>query len=602
MIQGYARALAAVGHFVPTANHELQNRSWPPKIRVVLWLAILALPFASGACSAQAAGLEWHVFFQPTGQTFVGTDPVGVATAYANAADAWVCPPNNTSALCPVNPQVTCPNTGSPTDAQTVDACQSTSTYAPGNYYWECFSGWLNCNNLGHATQPQPISLSAIGSQYFVKAPALPPPSIADEGVSCHRPAVPACRNGPDPVNPSSGNEILAEADVSVEAGAQPLTFGRYYNSLASNSLALGPGWSHSFSRRLTFSYAIPTFVGGAAESSLYGAQADACTSGWAQIASQAPGLQSATAAYSNGTCTLSVNGAAVTTIPVLEENDAGTTNGELAAVEAYRDDGHVLNFTASGSGFTAEPGVGYRLVSTASRGYQVIDDQDNVEAYDGTGKLLSIADRAGNTQTLTYDSSTGLLSSASDNFGHTLTFAYDSQNRLASLTAPDGSAVRYAYDSAGHLSQVTNLDGSTRQYNYSDPNWPTGLSSVIDENGQTEFSLTYNSQGQVVSSTLGGESSSMSFSYNSDGSTTETDPLGAVRTFQSQEIGDHELSSSITGSPCFKCGYVAASAYDSGGFPASETDFNGNVTVYIYDDTRGLETSRTEEIGRAHV
>jgi RHS repeat-associated protein len=336
--------------------------------------------------------------------------------------------------------------------------------------------------------------------------------------------------------------------------------------------------------------------------SSLYSTQAAACTSGWAQIKGQVPGFQNATASFSNGVCTLSLNGSPVTTLPVYDNRGQYITVdsaiSSIAVVSAYRDDGHIMNFTASGSGFSAEAGVGYQLVTTASGGYQLIDEQDNVETYDGTGKLLSVADRAGNTQTLTY--STGLLASISDNFGHTLTFAYDNQNRLTSVTAPDGSTVQYGYNSSSYLSQVTNLDGTTRQYNYADPNWATGISSVVDENGQTELSLSYNSQGQAVSSTLGGVSSSMSFGYNSDGSTTETDPLGAGRTFQFQQVGDHELSSAVTGAPCFKCDYVAATTYDGGGFLASETDFNGNVTTYVFDDTRGLETSRTEASGAA--
>lgn len=90
MIKGYVRAPAAVGHFASTVHYRPQSHSQPTQAGGFLWLA----------------GLEWHVFFQPTWQTFVGTDPVGVATACANAADAWHCAP--TSALCPANPQVTC--------------------------------------------------------------------------------------------------------------------------------------------------------------------------------------------------------------------------------------------------------------------------------------------------------------------------------------------------------------------------------------------------------------------------------------------------------------------------------------------------------------
>lgn len=444
------------------------------------------------------------------------------------------------------------------------------------------------------------IASNCTGAMYFVTAPPRPAPSAADEGKLCT-----ACKNGADPVDPSSGNESLEETDVPAIGSVDPLSFHRFYNSLDTTSRDMGPAWWHSFGRHLTFGMSYPTAQPPANDaSSLYATQAAACTSGWAQIKSKMTGLQNATASFSNGVCALSLNGSVVTTLPVYDNRGQYITVdsaiSSIAVVNAYRDDGHVINFTAGGSGFTVEPGEGYRLVSTANGGYQLIDEQDNVETYDGTGKLLSIADRAGNIQTLTYGSSAGLLSSVSDSFGHTLTLAYDSQNRLTTVMAPDGSTVHYGYNGSGYLSQVTNLDGTTRQYNYADSNWAGGISSVVDESGQTELSMSYNSQGQVVSSTLGGVSSSMSFSYNADGSTTQTDPLGAVRTFQFQQVGDHELSSAVTGAPCFKCGDVAATSYDSGGFPSSETDFNGNVTTYVYDDSRGLETSRTEASGTA--
>lgn len=430
------------------------------------------------------------------------------------------------------------------------------------------------------------------GPQWYVE-PILSA-SLADAGQYC-----PACKNGTDPVNPSSGNEFLIETDVEPVASRHTLGFTRTYNSVDAVGGNLGPGWRGSFSRHLVLQYFTPTYVGGPVMSSLYSDQSDACTSGWPQISSTVPGFQAATASYANGTCTLSLNGSAAS-LPIYQYTGLQPVSGNttLAAVQAYRDDGHVLNFTVSGSGFTAEPGVSYRLANTANGGFQLTDDENNVETYDASGNLLSITDSAGNTQTLSYSS--GVLSSVTDNFGHSLTFTYNSAGRLASVVAPDGGSVIYGYNTAGYLSSVANLDGSTKQYLYTDPNWATGISSAVDESGNTEFTLSYDSQGRVLSSTLGGVTSSMSFTYNSDGSTTETDPLGAVRDFTFQQVGNHELSSAVTGAPCFKCGYVAASTYDTSGFPASETDFNGNVTTYVYDDTRGLEISRTEGSGTA--
>src|SRR5581483_7151849 len=129
--------------------------------------------------------------------------------------------------------------------------------------------------------------------------------SVADYGNSC-----PNICNGNDPVNPSSGGEFLSETDIRSIGSEHPLSFERYYNSLDTTVHDLGPAWWHSFGRHLTFrmSYPLaqPPAIG---TSSLYSSQAAACTSGWAQIQSHAKGLQLATASFSNGVCTLSLNG-----------------------------------------------------------------------------------------------------------------------------------------------------------------------------------------------------------------------------------------------------------------------------------------------------
>lgn len=441
-------------------------------------------------------------------------------------------------------------------------------------------------NGIAFAQEYLGLGAAAVNpcNEYFVQAPPTTP-ATADQGRPC-----PACKNGPDPVNPSTGNESLTETDVERMGSNGGLSFKRYYNSLNTTSTDMGPGWQHSFSRYLK----IQTItLGSSTVSSAYSTQAAACTSGWAQISSSVPGFQSASASYSNGICTVS-NGSAVLVLPVL--STLSTPGSSLTEVLAYRDDGHVVAFTSNDQSFAAEPGSGYQLLSSGN--YQLIDDQDNVETYNPSGKLLSIADRDGNVLALAYNASTGLLTSVTDFYGLALTFTYDSQNRLQTVVIPNNSSVQYAYNSAGDLSTVTNLDGSTRQFQYSDPHWPTGLSGVVDESTNTEFTLAYDSQGRVVSSTLGGVSSSLRLTYNSDGSTTETDPLGAVRTFASLQVGEHEFNSAVSGAPCYACGYVAATTYDAGGFPATETDFNGTVTAHTYDDSRGLEISRTEGSG----
>lgn len=438
-------------------------------------------------------------------------------------------------------------------DAATcISGCTSNFDLTPQGSYPQSTT-YGTCTNGSGGQIPADLSLGPTAypcteTGYFVKTPVVPP-AFADLGRSC-----PACNNWPDPTNPSSGNEFLAETDINPIGSRKTLGFERYYNSLDYNIGDLGPAWRHSFGRHLVLEYPQPAYLLGTGVSSVYSTQSDACTSGWNDIKASVAGLENATASFSNGVCTVSLNGTAVTTLGVWSNDSQDSGESSYLAIHAYRDDGHVINFTPNGSGFTAESGVGYQLVST-SNGFQLTDEQDNVETYNATGTLLSIADRAGNTETLSYNSSTGQLESVTDSFGHGLTFAYDREGQLTSVTDSAGNLVKYDYNSAGQLTEVTNLDETTRQYVYDDPNWSNGISSVLDENGSTEFMLSYNTEGQVTSSTLAGVSSSMTFAYNSDGSTTETDPLGAVRTFTFQQIGDHELSSSVSGAPCLACG-----------------------------------------------
>ena len=427
---------------------------------------------------------------------------------------------------------------------------------------------------------------------YFVTVPLNPVPPIADSGRSC-----PACTNGPlDPVNPLSGGELLAETDIGSSGFRGSLLFRRYYNSRDITGGDLGPGWRHSYSRHLTLEYSYPQQLPPApGTSSLAGTPSAACTAGWNQIRGNAPGLQAATSSYSNGVCTLSMNGANVMTLAVYDNSGQYiTVNSTLIAVHAYRDDGHILNFAASGSSLTAEAGVSARLSATAN-GYQLTDDNDDVESYDSTGKLLSIVDRAGNPLTLSYDATTDLLSSVTDAFGDGLVFTHDGSNRLSTVALQNGVAFTYGYDGASHLSTVTNPDGSSHQFLHTSSNWYTGISSLVDENGATVFSLSYDTWGRVLTSTLGGVSASMNFTYNADGTTTETDSLGAVRTFSDKEIGGHDLISAITGAPCPSCGYSPATTYDAAGWVSSRTDYNGNRTCYTNDPIRGLELVRVE-------
>jgi YD repeat-containing protein len=239
-----------------------------------------------------------------------------------------------------------------------------------------------------------------------------------------------------DPINPANGAVYESETGVKEQPGSA-LTFKRFYNSVTSGSGDLGARWSHSFSRRIAPRYVYVGYqewVQSPDNSSLYNDPAVACSSGFSQIKSRMGVLSAATAAYANGICTVSVNGAALTTLQIYSTSQAMSGGGTiLVGYDVTRDDGQSISFAVNGSSIAAPPSIGLTLQQT-SNGYTLTDANDTVETYDVNGKLLSITSRSGVVQTVSYDT-TGRLSSVSDTFGHQLTLGYDNQNRLIAVT-----------------------------------------------------------------------------------------------------------------------------------------------------------------------
>ena len=115
--------------------------------------------------------------------------------------------------------------------------------------------------------------------------------------------------------------------------------------------------------------------------------------------------------------------------------------------------------------------------------------DDDQIESYDATGKLVQITDRNGQTQTLTYsDVSTpssiapvpGLLIRVTDSFAHQLNFTYDGVGRLTTMTEPAGGLYQYGFDINGRLATVTYPDTRVRTYVYNEAAFTANTSVVL--------------------------------------------------------------------------------------------------------------------------
>lgn len=439
--------------------------------------------------------------------------------------------------------------------------------YYPPTYPWEHF-GW---DTLESVSSPQ----------FWLSGNSAPDGELCSANCVGH------------PINPATGNVLSIETDIAFQ-GAGAIAYRRYYNSNDLTGADGVPGWRHSYDRNINVIYANP--VGSYVSSTellsaQYATPAAACTSGFNDLESSVPGWSGASASYSNGLCVITLNGVTIATPPINSAPITAPPQSTPIEYDVVRDDGQILRYPVQGGVVTNPPGISIRLAVTGS-GYTVTDDDDDVETYNSSGVLESITSRSGVVQTISY--SGGLFSGTTDNFGNSLSVARNAQNNIASVSVSGAGTVQYGYNSAQQLSQVTNLDSTTQSYTY-DPRFTNALTGIIDENGITYSTWTYDSYERGTQTQEAGSVNTVNLTYNSNVSVTATDALGATRTFSYTRVGDINKVAAISGSQCPTCQESASTTYDNDGWVASRKDYNGNLTCYANDPVRDLELVRVE-------
>jgi len=366
-----------------------------------------------------------------------------------------------------------------------------------------------------------------------------------------------------DPIDVGTGNKHQAETDY-IGAGAFPLHFERTYDSSRvwlNNPVPIGIGWTHTYLAAIYFMQA------------------------------------------------------------------AGSTT--LTQAVAYRPNGTLLRFNLVGGVWTPDADVPERLSATIDGNgipsATLTNPDDSVEKYDGIGRLTSITNRDGLTQTLSYLTASGTyandLQKVTDPQGHTLTFGYNTSGQLASITDGAGAVTQYTYDGNGNLASVVYPDAGattkTRDYLYNETgqvaaSWPNALTGISEEitTGifQRHASWGYDSAGRAVLSVhgpyTGGTIDKTTLTFNSNGTTGFTDALGQTRTygFTVKYAVAHPASLDTACDGC--AARDRTDGYDTNGYPNASTDFNGNGNTYAFTGNAtsgvpggGLETQRLEGI-----
>src|SRR5215471_532983 len=309
---------------------------------------------------------------------------------------------------------------------------------------------------------------------------------------------------------------------------------------------------------------------------------------------------------------------------------DVGGLSSSSTTIDAIRADGNPVHFIKSSgvwyvaywnpatSGWSAssDPRHNVDLTLTTDGTYWYIQDEnDTIDQYDMTGKLVKITYRGGYYQALTYDTS-GNNTLITDSFGRTLTFTYLANGLVDTMTDPSTGVTHYAYtdrtgitpppasgaSGAAVLSSVQYPDGNTLTYLYEDTNWINryALTGIIDENGQRYATWTYDSTtGRALSSQHAGGADLTTISYNDVANTrTVTNALGKQSTYHLAVYQGENQLQSIEGLASTHCpAATVAFAYDTNGYVSQTTSGEGRVNDYV-NNSIGQETSRTEGFG----
>ena len=259
--------------------------------------------------------------------------------------------------------------------------------------------------------------------------------------------------------------------------------------------------------------------------------------------------------------------------------------------------DGKGTYFRKAGENWVGDPDIDVTLTELIDR-YEVYLPNNDVEQFDVDGRLLVERDIAGSTISYEYDANDHIVRITSS-FGRAINFQYDTDDHLAQVKDSKGGIYQYAYSSNGNLSTVTYPDGRKRFYHYGYTNYPHALTGITDENNNRYATWTYDEEGRAISSEHANGVDKTTLTYNADGTTTVTNPLGKQTTYHFTTIHGVKKVIQVEGHPTTSCeGANKSYSYDANGNIASKTDWNGVTTTYTYDMNRNLELTRTEAAG----
>ena len=356
-----------------------------------------------------------------------------------------------------------------------------------------------------------------------------PSPSASGPSSAGVTPPAPPCTVG-NPVSVTTGNVDLDQTDAVIPGLGLGLRFARAYNShnvVAGKYGVFGPGWTHSYEKRLTFpATGLILLRDGKGQPAFY---------------------------QDNDN-----NGSFLASVPETKESWIDRQSSTV----------YVLSYRRGGSERYEIPSGGTSALLTT-----LTDPSGNATVLGYTaGKLTTIGDPGGRQLNLTYVGAQ--LTSLTGPGGPIATFTYTTVGSLGSFlqsvtyadgdgdAQPDGSYT-FAYHSTGRLHTVT--DGTGR---------------VLETH-------LYDGSGRAVETMVAGKIEKFLLDYSQPNKTLVTDASGGLTTYDWADLWGSKRIVKIAG-PCAGCGGSGSETqewtYDLRGRVTSHKDGEGNVTRWDYN------------------
>lgn len=185
------------------------------------------------------------------------------------------------------------------------------------------------------------------------------------------------------------------------------------------------------------------------------------------------------------------------------------------------------------------------------------------------------------------------------------LAFAYDAGGRVVKVNSGT-DAVYYQYDDFDNIKSVRYADGVERSYLYENAAFPKLLTGIRDEKGIIFAKWTYDDVGRALSSEHAEGAERVVLDYSNANSTSNpyvlvTSPLAKQAHYVYQSVRGNQKLIKVEGQASQNCAAAARfRSYYEDGTLQTQTDWEGNVTLYQYDDfgRKILEQSGYQWIG----